>query len=44
MLWLIYVGFTLMVYFSYNNVKAIDEQTVQFRTDNGINIGGLYFS
>ncbi|KAJ3528338.1 hypothetical protein NM688_g8012 [Phlebia brevispora] len=28
----------------YNNVKAIDEKTVQFRTSDSINIGGLYFS
>jgi len=28
----------------YNNVKALDEQAIQLRTDNDINIGGLYFS
>lgn len=28
----------------YNNVKAIDEQAIQVRTDDDINIGGLYFS
>ncbi|KAF7792392.1 hypothetical protein EIP86_003429 [Pleurotus ostreatoroseus] len=28
----------------YNNVKAIDEKAVQFRTSDNINIGGLYFS
>ncbi|KAI0092951.1 hypothetical protein BDY19DRAFT_868549, partial [Irpex rosettiformis] len=28
----------------FNNVKAIDQQTVQLRKSDGINIGGLYFS
>lgn len=29
---------------SYNNVRALDEQALQFRADEGIDIGGLYFS
>ena len=33
-----------LILVSYNNVKAIDEQAVQIRTDSNINIGGLYFS
>ncbi|KAI0699243.1 hypothetical protein BC835DRAFT_1268052 [Cytidiella melzeri] len=28
----------------FNNVKAIDEKTVQLRTSDAIDIGGLYFS
>lgn len=30
--------------YSYNNVKALDEQALQYRSDAGITIGGLWFS
>ena len=29
---------------SYNNVRALDEQALQYRGDSNIDIGGLYFS
>ena len=30
--------------YSYNNVKALDQQGIEIRTSDGVNIGGFYLS